>query len=217
SVVSSFSPMIEEGVTLGLHEEELDEFRAHAEDAAAADDLEEVYRLKGDLQERLLDAKRHQIVKRSMNEIQSLDELVTQSERRGVPSNAARTHLDGARRAIEEGNVDGFGRGLPDARAARDAPRTSRSLQKDETRAATGCPREPARSSAPARGRREGSRRSGRSAWARSSRSASASSRKAPAPSRLPSGSRTSGSSTRTATRSGTRRRSGSNPSRRIS
>src|SRR3989442_6427398 len=46
SVVGSFSPMIEEGVTLGLHEEELDEFRAHAEDAAAADDLEEGYPLK---------------------------------------------------------------------------------------------------------------------------------------------------------------------------
>ncbi len=95
SIVRSFSPMIEEGVSLGLHEEELDEYRAHAEDAAAADDLEEVYRLKGDLQERLLDAKRHQIVRRSMNEIQSLQELVTQSERLGVPAEAARTHLEG--------------------------------------------------------------------------------------------------------------------------
>src|SRR2546428_7342002 len=118
SVVGSFSPMIEEGVSLGLHEEELDEYRAHAEDAAAADDLEEVYRLKGDLQERLLDAKRHQIVKRSMNEIQSLQELVTQSERLGVPAGAARTHLEGARKAIDDGNVDGLERGLTDARAS---------------------------------------------------------------------------------------------------
>ena len=134
SVVGSFSPMIEEGVSLGLHEEELDEFRAHAEDAAAADDLEEVYRLKGDLQERLLDAKRHQIVKRSMNEIHSLDELVTQSERLGVPSEAARTHLDGARKAIEEGNVDGFERGLTDARASLEESRKSHFLDKYETR-----------------------------------------------------------------------------------
>ncbi len=134
SVVGSFSPMIEEGVSLGLHEEELDEFRAHAEDAAAADDLEEVYRLKGDLQERLLDAKRHQIVKRSMNEIQSLDELVTQSERLGVPSEAARTHLDGARKAIEEGNVDGFERGLTEARASLEESRKSHFLEKYETR-----------------------------------------------------------------------------------
>src|SRR5439155_1088278 len=110
SVVGSFSPMVEEGVSLGLHEEELEEYRAHAEDAAAADDLEAVYRLRGDLQERLLDAKRHQIVKRSMDEIQSLEELVTQSERLGVPSVAARGHLQGARKAIEEGNVDGFER-----------------------------------------------------------------------------------------------------------
>src|SRR5256886_976769 len=126
--------MIEEGVTLGLHEEELDEFRAHAEDAAAADDLEEVYRLKGDLQELLLDAKRHQIVKRSMNEIQSLDELVTQSERLGVPSEGARTHLDGARKAIEEGNVDGFERGLTEARASLEESRKSHFLEKYETR-----------------------------------------------------------------------------------
>src|SRR5206468_3915811 len=103
-------------------------------DAAAADDLEEVDRLKGDLQERLLDAKRHQIVKRSMNEIQSLDELVTQSERLGVPSNAARTHLDGARRAIEEGNVDGFERGLTEARASLEESRKSHFLEKYEAR-----------------------------------------------------------------------------------
>src|SRR5256712_2426332 len=95
SVVSSFSPMIEEGGTLGLHEEELDEFRAHAEDAAAADDLEEVYRVKSDLQERLLDAKRHQIATRAMNEIPSLDEPLTQSARLRVPSEAARTPLAG--------------------------------------------------------------------------------------------------------------------------
>jgi len=126
--------MIEEVVSLGLHEEELEEFRAHAEDAAAADDLEEVYRLKGDLQERLLDAKRHQIVRRSMNEIQSLQELVTQSERLGVPAEAARTHLEGARKAIEDGNVDGFERGLTDARASLEESRKSHFLEKYETR-----------------------------------------------------------------------------------
>src|SRR5438132_1763564 len=77
--------MIEEGVSLGLHEEELDEYRAHAEDAAAADDLEEVYRLKGDLQERLLDAKRHQIVRRSMNEIRAPKSLSRRSARLEAP------------------------------------------------------------------------------------------------------------------------------------
>ena len=134
SVISSFSPMIEEGVSLGLHEEELLEYRAHAEDAATADDMEEVYRLKGDLHERLLDAKRHQIVKRSMNEIQSLDELVTQSERLGVPAETARTHLQGARQAIEDGNVDGFERGLTEARASLEESRKSHFLEKYETR-----------------------------------------------------------------------------------
>src|SRR5213596_3478015 len=134
SVVGSFSPMVEEGVSLGLHVEELEEYRAHAEDAAAADDLEAVYRLRGDLQERLLDAKRHQIVKRSMDEIQSLEELVTQSERLGVPSVAASGHLQGARKAIEEGNVDGFERGLTDARASLEESRKSHFLERYEAR-----------------------------------------------------------------------------------
>src|SRR2546426_8546638 len=79
-VVDSTARLIDEGVSLGLHEQELEEFRAHAGDAATADDLEAVYRLKGDLQERLLDAKRKQIVKRSMTEIESLGDLVMRSE-----------------------------------------------------------------------------------------------------------------------------------------
>src|SRR5207253_2999057 len=97
---------------------ELDEYRAHAQEAAAADDIEEVYRLKGDLQERLLEAKRKQIVNRSMDEIRSLEEIVTQSEQLDIPAVSARSHLDSARKSIESGDVDGFHRGLADARAA---------------------------------------------------------------------------------------------------
>src|SRR3989449_5034615 len=69
-----------------------------------------------------------------MNEIQSLQELVTQSERLGVPAGAARTHLEGARKAIEDGNVDGFERGLTDARASLEESRKSHFLEKYETR-----------------------------------------------------------------------------------
>ena len=69
-----------------------------------------------------------------MNEIQSLQELVTQSERLGVPAEAARTHLEGARKAIEDGNVDGFERGLTDARASLEESRKSHFLEKYETR-----------------------------------------------------------------------------------
>src|SRR3989442_5536704 len=74
------------------------------------------------------------LVKRSMNEIQSLRELVTQSERLGVPAEAARTHLEGAQKAIEDGNVDGFERGLTDARASLEESRKSHFLEKYETR-----------------------------------------------------------------------------------
>src|SRR5207244_3094807 len=71
---------------------------------------------------------------RAMNETQSLQELVTQSERLGVPAGSARTHLDGARKAIEDGNVDGFERGLTDARASLEESRKSHFLEKYETR-----------------------------------------------------------------------------------
>jgi hypothetical protein len=134
SVVGTFSPLIEDGVSVGLPPEELEEFHAHAEDAAAADDLEEVYRLKGDLHERLLEAKRRSILKRSMDEIQALEDVVTQSERLEIPAKSARSHLDAARKAIDEGNVDGFQRGLADARAALEESRTKHFIEKYETR-----------------------------------------------------------------------------------
>src|SRR5437773_1509143 len=99
-----------------------------------ADDLEEVYRLKGDLQERLLEAKRKQIVKRSMDEVQTLDEIVTQTERLDIPVESARTRLDDARKAIVAGDVDGFQRGLADARAALEESRTKHFIDKYESR-----------------------------------------------------------------------------------
>ena len=134
SVVDSFTRLIEEGVSLGLHEQELEEFRAHAGDAATADDLEAVYRLKGDLQERLLDAKRKQIVKRSMTEIESLGDLVMQSERQGVPGESARRNLEQARKAIVAGDIDGFEHGLADARASLEDSRRTNFIEKYETR-----------------------------------------------------------------------------------
>ncbi|HEY6051972.1 MAG TPA: hypothetical protein VIZ58_12025, partial [Thermoanaerobaculia bacterium] len=134
SVVDGFAPLIEDGLSMGVPEEELEEFRVHAQEAAAADDLEEVYRLKGDLQERLLEAKRRSIVKRSMDEIQSLEEIVTQSERLEVSAEGARTHLDSARKAIVAGDVDGFQRGLADARTALDESRTKHFIDKYENR-----------------------------------------------------------------------------------
>src|SRR5213596_4832 len=134
SIVHTFDPIIEDGLSMGVPRGELEEFRTHAQEAADADDLEEVYRLKGDLQERLLEAKRKQIVKRSMDEIRSLEEIVTQSEQLDIPAVSARSHLNAARKSIESGDVDGFHRGLGDARAAIEETRTKRFIEKYETR-----------------------------------------------------------------------------------
>src|SRR5439155_707322 len=69
-----------------------------------------------------------------LHEVGGYEELVTQSERLGVPSVAARGHLQGARKAIEEGNVDGFERGLADARASLEESRKSHFLERYEAR-----------------------------------------------------------------------------------
>ena len=134
SLVDSFVGLIEDGVSIGLRREELEELRAHAAEAAAADDLEEVYRLKGDLQETLLDAKRRGLLNRSLQEVQSLDDIVVQSERLGIPADAARDHLEGARTAIVAGDVDGFQRGLADARQALEESRTKHFMDRYESR-----------------------------------------------------------------------------------
>ena len=134
SIVETFDPLIADGLSLGLSKDELEEYRTHAEEAASADDLEEVYRLKGDLQERLLESKRKNIVKRSMDEIQSLDDIVTQSERMEIPAENARSHLDAARKAIVAGDADGFQRGLAAARGALEESRGKAFIQQYETR-----------------------------------------------------------------------------------
>jgi hypothetical protein len=134
SLVDSLAPLIEEGVSVGLRREDLEELRSHAAEAAVADDLEEVYRLKGDLQEQILEEKRRSLLKRSMQEVQSLDDIVVQSERLGIPAEAARGYLEGARKAIVAGDVEGFQRGLADARQALEESRTKHFMDKYESR-----------------------------------------------------------------------------------
>src|SRR5438309_1734401 len=91
-------------------------------------------RIRDNLAERLLEAKRKQIVNRSLDEIRSLEEIVTQSEQLDIPAVSARSHLDAARKSIEGGDVDGFHRGLADARAAIEETRTKHFIEKYETR-----------------------------------------------------------------------------------
>ncbi|HKZ99483.1 MAG TPA: DUF5915 domain-containing protein [Thermoplasmata archaeon] len=136
-LVASLDGLVEEGVSQGLGREELDELRTHAAEAAASDDLEEVYRIKGDLQERILDARRRGILRKATKEIQSLDDVLVQSERLGIPAGNARGHLDVARNAIEQGDVDGFQRSLAEARSSLDTARTRHFEQRYEARVHT--------------------------------------------------------------------------------
>ncbi len=134
SLVTSLGNVVEEGVALGLDRAELEEARTHAAEAAGAGDLGEVYRLKGDLQERILEAKRTSLLRKSQEEIRNLDDLVVQSERLGIPISEAKSHLDQARQAIEAGDVDGFHNGLTQAKSALEEGRTSHFTQRYETR-----------------------------------------------------------------------------------
>src|SRR3970282_1645645 len=97
-------------------------------------DLEEVYRLKGDLREQLLEAKRRTLLKRSTDEVRAPDDIVVSSERPGIPADLARTHLEGARKAIVAGDVDGFQQGLADARSALEESRAKHFMERSEFR-----------------------------------------------------------------------------------
>lgn len=134
SMVDSLNAIIEEGVTMGLPREELEELKTHAGEAALADDLEEVYRIKGDLQERVLDSKRRSILKKAVAEIQSIDDIVVQSERIGVAVGEPKARLDSARHAIEAGDVEGFQRELARARTTLEEAQGKHFAQRYEAR-----------------------------------------------------------------------------------
>ncbi|HEY7587778.1 MAG TPA: DUF5915 domain-containing protein [Thermoplasmata archaeon] len=133
-LVASFTPLISEGVELGLARSDLEEVKVHASEAASANDLEGVYRLKGDLQEKVLDAKRRSLMKRSEEEVEGLEDTLVQSERLGIPVEQARTHLDEARRAVETGDAEGFHTALTATRSALEDARHSHFVQRYETR-----------------------------------------------------------------------------------
>src|SRR2546427_3254331 len=69
-----------------------------------------------------------------MTEIESLGDLVMQSERQGVPAEAARRNWEQARKAIVAGDIDGFEHGLADARASLEDSRRTNFIEKYETR-----------------------------------------------------------------------------------
>lgn len=134
SLLDSFVPLVDEAQSLELAREELEALQSHARGAAEADDLEEVYRLKGDLQEKILEARRKGLVTRSMSEVQSLEDLVAQSERLGVPADGARARLDEARKAIVGGDVDAFQESLAEARTTLEEAQAKHFVDKYESR-----------------------------------------------------------------------------------
>ena len=133
-VVASLDSLIDEGVGLGLHEGELKESQQHAAEAALAGDLESVYKIKGDLQEKVLGAKQAALQRKSLDEVVNLEDLVDQSERLGIPVAEARAKLDGARRAIENGDVSAFQEGVVSAKEALERSRKQHFVSRYESR-----------------------------------------------------------------------------------
>ncbi len=134
SLVDSLSPIVQEGAAQGLPLSELEALRAQAVKAAEADELEEVYRIRGDLQERLLDLKRQGLLKKALKEIHALDDVLVQCERMGIPTVPAKGLLDDARHAIEAGDVDTFQRRLNEARSSLEESRARYFAQRYESR-----------------------------------------------------------------------------------
>ncbi len=134
TLVGSLTPLVDEGVELGLSNEELQATKQHAAEAAAAGNLEEVYKVKGDLQEKVLEAKQRALQRRSLEEVRNLEDLLVQSERLGIPVAEARAKLDGARHAIELGDVPGFQEGVASAKEALDRSRSDHFLSRYQSR-----------------------------------------------------------------------------------
>ena len=134
SLVESLKALVQEGSAMGLPIDELTTFQDGVTRAAREDDLEEVYRIKGDLQERILEVKRQALLKKALQEVQALDEILAQSDRMGIPTSGVKVSLDDARRAIEGGNVDGFHKKLNEARGTLEVSRTRYFAQKYESR-----------------------------------------------------------------------------------
>lgn len=134
SLVDSLAPIVKEGAAQGLPLAELEVLRAQAVKAAEADELEEVYRIRGDLQERLLDLKRQGLLKEALKEIQALDDVLVQCERMGIPTVPAKGLLDDARHAIEAGDVDTFQDRLNEARSSLEESRARYFAQRYESR-----------------------------------------------------------------------------------
>jgi hypothetical protein len=134
SLVGSLTPLIEEGTGLGLRIEDLRELKEHAAEAAVAGDLEAVYRIKGDLQEKVLEAKQRALQRRYLDEVQTLEDLLVQSERLGIPVTDARTRLDEARHAIEAGDVPAFQEGVASAKEALERSRNDHFIGRYQSR-----------------------------------------------------------------------------------
>ena len=133
-LVTSLGVLVDEGESLGLERAELEEIQVRAADAAIAGDLGEVYRIRGDLQERVLQAKQDALLRRSQEEIRGLDDLLGQSERVGIPVGAARDHLGQARQALAAGDIDGFQHGMAQAKEALEESRSRHFTQRYEAR-----------------------------------------------------------------------------------
>ena len=133
-IVASLTPLIQEGTELGLTEGELKESQERAAEAALAGNLESVYKIKGDLQEKVLEAKQRVLQKRSLEEVHNLEDLLVQSDRLGIPVEEARTKLDDARRAIEAGDVAAFQAGVASAKEALERSRNDHFVSRYESR-----------------------------------------------------------------------------------
>jgi hypothetical protein len=133
-LVGSLTPLISEGLELGLPGEELESSKQRAAEAALAGNLEEVYKVKGDLQEKVLEAKQRALQQRSLEEVQNLEDLLIQSERLGIPVSEPRAKLDGARQAIERGDVTAFQEGVASAKEALERSRTEHFISRYQSR-----------------------------------------------------------------------------------
>jgi len=125
---------LDEGLSLGLSSRDVEALRADAEAAVNTGDLEEVQELKRRVEERVEKERRRSLTRKATAEIQSLNELIVQSEELGITMATARARLGDARRSAEIGDFEALQRTLAEARTAIEEARASQIAHKYDAR-----------------------------------------------------------------------------------
>lgn len=116
--------LVDEGAALGMEVAEVQELHRQAVAAAEAGDAARVDSLIHDVEERVLEHKRSVLLRKAADEIESIQDMVTQAEKVGMEIDDVRNLLEDAQRAMDAGHYASLEKMVADSKAALQEART---------------------------------------------------------------------------------------------